>query len=166
MEERRTSATYSSSTPLAREHARRRRRRKRRPSRAMRYFAAILVIILTFFVAYSIMSWIIENNSSNPAGESDSVTDDPVTNLQKRLDELSSENKLLTEEVRELQSQIDRYNAAYGPLDSAAGTAPSEGNDSGNTGSTGSTASPEQSGDTGSTSETPANDDNSGAEEI
>lgn len=163
MEERRTSSGYSSSTPLAREHARRRRKRKRRPSRAMRCFAAILVIILTFFVAYSVMSWIIENNSANPGSESENAVDDPVTNLQKRLDELSSENKLLTEEIRELQSQVDRYNAIYGPLDSAANTAPSEGNDAG---STGSTASSEPSEDTENSADTPTNDNSSGAEEI
>ena len=87
----------------------------------MRYFAAILVIILVFFVAYSVGSWIIKNVSSAPSDNQGAETDDPVTALQKRLDELTSENKMLTEEIRELQSKVDKYNALYGPIDSSTG---------------------------------------------
>lgn len=139
MSEKRTSdnRNYGGSTPLAAEHARRRRKRKRGPSRAVRYFAAILVIILVFFVAYSIGSWLIKNALTPNTPDEDEVSDDPVITLQKRLDELTNENKLLSEEIKELQSKIDRYNTLYGPLDafsdeggadsSASASSPSEG---------------------------------------
>ena len=120
-ENRKSRQELTGSTPLAQEYAKRRRRRKRRPSKAMRYFAAILVIILVFFIAYSVGSWIIKNVSSAPEDKRGTETDDPVTTLQKRLDELTSENKMLSEEIRELQSKVDKYNALYGPIDSSSG---------------------------------------------
>lgn len=131
----------------------------------MRYFAAILVIILVFFVAYSVGSWIIKNVSSSNDANTEKETEDPVTTLQKRLDELTNENKMLTEEIKELQSKIDKYNALYGPIDSSA---PS-GTDSAQ-GTTASTPSGQPSGnsdgqgtsDSSSQPETPS----SGAEEI
>ena len=86
----------------------------------MRYFAAILVIILVFFVAYSVGSWIIKNFSSSNDANTENETEDPVTTLQKRLDELTNENKMLTEEIKELQSKVDKYNALYGPIDSSS----------------------------------------------
>ena len=104
------------STPLAQEYAKRRRRKRKRPSKAMRYFAAILVIILVFFVAYSVGSWIIKNVSSSNDTNTENETEDPVTTLQKRLDELTNENKMLTEEIKELQSKVDKYNALYRPI--------------------------------------------------
>ena len=153
------------STPLAQEYAKRRRRKRKRPSKAMRYFAAILVIILVFFVAYSVGSWIIKNISSSNDANTENETEDPVTTLQKRLDELTNENKMLTEEIKELQSKVDKYNALYGPIDSSS---PS-GTDSAQ-GTTASTPSDQPSGnsegqdtsDTASQPETPS----SGAEEI
>lgn len=154
------------STPLAQEYAKRRRRKRRRPSKAMRYFAAILVIILVFFVAYSVGSWIIKNVSSSNDANTENETEDPVTTLQKRLDELTNENKMLTEEIKELQSKVDKYTAASTwPIDSSS---PS-GTDSAQVGAAG-TPSGQTSGnsdgqgtsDSSSQPETPS----SGAEEI
>lgn len=153
------------STPLAQEYAKRRRRKRRRPSKAMRYFAAILVIILVFFVAYSVGSWIIKNVSSSNDANTEKETEDPVTTLQKRLDELTNENKMLTEEIKELQSKVDKYNALYGPI----GSSSPSGTDSAQGGSAG-TPSGQPSGnsdgqgtsDSSSQPETPS----SGAEEI
>ena len=148
------------STPLAQEYAKRRRRRKKRPSKAVRYFAAIPVIILVFFVAYSVGSWIIKNVSSAPEDNVNAESDDPVTTLQKRLDELTNENKMLTEEIRELQGKIDKYNALYGPLDSAGSTDTSSE-------STGQSAANQPSGEGQGTSDTGSSDNSAaGAEEI
>lgn len=129
----------------------------------MRYFAAILVIILVFFVAYSVGSWIIKNVSSSNDANTDNETEDPVTTLQKRLDELTNENKMLTEEIKELQSKIDKYNALYGPIDSSS---PS-GTDSAQGGAAG-TPSGQPSGDSQSTPDSSSQPEtpSSGAEEI
>ena len=155
------------STPLAQEYAKRRRRKKRRPSKAMRYFAAILVIILVFFVAYSVGSWIIKNVSSSNDADTENETEDPVTTLQKRLDELTNENKMLTEEIKELQSKVDKYNALYGPIDSSS----SSGTDSAQSGTgttTAGTPSGQPSGDSQSTPDSSSQPEtpSSGAEEI
>lgn len=107
----------SGQTPLAREHARRRRKKRRGPSKAVRYTAAVLTVILVFFVAYSIGSWAIRNFSSSKKAAEDQPEDDPVTTLQKRLDELTTENKMLSGEIKELQAKVDKYNALYGPID-------------------------------------------------
>lgn len=129
----------------------------------MRYFAAILVIILVFFVAYSVGSWIIKNVSSSNDANTENETEDPVTTLQKRLDELTNENKMLTEEIKELQSKIDKYNALYGPIDSSS---PS-GTDSAQGGTAG-TPSGQPSGDSQSTPDSSSQPEtpSSGAEEI
>lgn len=129
----------------------------------MRYFAAILVIILVFFVAYSVGSWIIKNVSSSNDANTENETEDPVTTLQKRLDELTNENKMLTEEIKELQSKIDKYNALYGPIDSSS---PS-GTDSAQGGAAG-TPSGQPSGDSQSTPDSSSQPEtpSSGAEEI
>lgn len=101
---------------VPKEQIRRKKRRKKRPSKAIRYISAILVIVLVFFIAYSIGSWLIGNFDSE-TNEEVNKTEDAITQLQKRLDELTSENKLLNEEIRELQTKIDIYNSLYGPLD-------------------------------------------------
>lgn len=110
----------SGQTPLAREHARRRRKKRRGPSKAVRYTAAVLTVILVFFVAYSIGSWAIRNFSSSKKAAEDQPEEDPVTTLQKRLDELTTENKMLSGEIKELQAKVDKYNALYGPIDGSS----------------------------------------------
>lgn len=171
----RTENYQSGQTPLAREHARRRRKKRRRPSKAVRYTAAVLTIILVFFVAYSIGSWAIKNFSSSKNTTEDQTEDDPVTTLQKRLDELNAENKMLSGEIKELQAKVDKYNALYGPIDGAgqdnSDSSPSGENQStqssdASSGSQSSTGSQNSSGN-GQGSESDSSDNNTvGAEEI
>ncbi len=113
---------------LPKEQIRRKKRRKKRPSKAIRYISAILVIVLVFFIAYSIGSWLIGNFDSQPYDD-ENKTEDPITQLQKRLEELTSENKLLKEEIIELQTKIDTYNSLYGPLDNTSSENVSQSND-------------------------------------
>lgn len=163
MAENRTSnQTPSGSTPLAQEYAKRRRRKRKRPSKAMRYFAAILVIILVFFVAYSIGSWIIKNVSSQSDAGTENEAEDPVTTLQKRLDELTSENRMLTEEIRELQGKVDKYNALYGPIESSS----QQSDGSSDNGTSQPSAQPSGESQSTPSQETKPDDSGSGAEEI
>ncbi len=119
----------SPASPLAREHAkravRRVKRRKKGVSKATRYTVSILAVILVFFLAFSVGSWIIKLFSAPPVTE-ETPAEDTVTVLQKRLDELTSKNQALSEEIEELKIILDKYNELYGPLDNPTDTSVSE----------------------------------------
>lgn len=171
----RTENYQSGQSPLAREHARRRRKKRRGPSKAVRYIAAVLTVILVFFLAYSVGSWMIKNFSMAKNTTEDQSEDDPVTTLQKRLDELTAENKMLSGEIKELQAKVDKYNALYGPIDgsgqdnsdsSSSGESQSTQSSNSSSESQGSAGSQNSSGDGQSSKEDSSDNNTVGAEEI
>lgn len=110
------SAHPTSSRERAMRASRRVKRRKKGVSKLTRYAVSALIMILVFLLAFYAGSLMIK--IFNPPAPSQETEDDPITTLQKRLDELTSENRALTEDINELKAKLDKYNEIYGPIDS------------------------------------------------
>ena len=95
-----------------------RRRRRRGPSKKTRAIVSILVILLVMYLLYLIGAGLVSLFTSDK-GEKEAVLD-PVTTLQIRLDELTIENKTLSDENKELKAIIDEYSKKYGALSPAS----------------------------------------------
>ena len=108
---------------LAREHAKRAARRvkhrNKRVSKFTRYAVSVILILLVFFLAFMIGSSIIKLLFSSKS-ETTEVTEDSTSVLQMRLEELSAKCSEYEEDIKELQSQLDKYNELYGPLDTSS----------------------------------------------
>ena len=80
---------------------------------------AFILILLVFFLAFMIGSSIIKLLFSSKS-ETTEVPEDSTSVLQMRLEELSAKCSEYEEDIKELQSQLDKYNELYGPLDTSS----------------------------------------------